>query len=121
MAAELRSRVLALREKQWAAETNALAACRLAGAYQDAGQAQKAVATYERVLDAGTNHVPAWARILAQLRTASLYEKLGQREKARAAYQNLTAMRNQGDYSARVADEAERRLAVLAPAGKKEE
>jgi hypothetical protein len=112
---ELRKRAFALQEKRAAGDPMEL--YKLAGLSADAGDLEKAVATYRKFLASEDAKIPANIRVLAQFRVGGLLEKQDKKAEAIEAYKAVAAIAASDDYSNRIKEQAKKRLDALA-AGK---
>jgi tetratricopeptide (TPR) repeat protein len=110
---ELRQRAVAIQEKR-AAGGDAMELYRLAATYSDAGDAEKAIAAYRKVVAAESKTLPANIRLLAQFRIGGLLEKQGKTPEAVEAYKAMAAMPADDDYATKLKEQAKKRIEALA-------
>jgi uncharacterized protein (UPF0147 family) len=111
---ELRQRAVALQEKRAAGDPMEL--FKLAGVCANSGDLEKAVATYRKFLAAEDPKIPANMRLLAQYRIGGLLEKQSKTAEAAEAYKAMDAMPAADDYSAKLKEQAKKRVEALAAA-----
>ncbi len=109
-AAELREKLLSLRQEKAAAGADPMETYKLAASYAEAGDPEKAVATYREFLAIEDETIPANRRVMAQWRLAGLLEQLGRPDEARKAYQDLLEMEAEDSYSAKVKERAKAKI-----------
>jgi hypothetical protein len=114
----LRAQAVALQEKR-AAAGDPVQLYKLAATCAEAGDLEKAVATYRKFLAAESATVPANLRLMAQYRIAGLLEKQGKTAEAVEAYKAAAAMPGDDEYSMKIKSAAQTKAAGLgAPAAK---
>jgi hypothetical protein len=114
----LRAQAVALQEKR-AAAGDPVQLYKLAATCAEAGDLEKAVATYRKFLAAESDAVPANLRLMAQYRIAGLLEKQGKTAEAVEAYKAAAAMPGDDEYSMKIKSAAQKKAEALgAPAAK---
>lgn len=113
-AEEIRKRLVSLREKQSAGDTaDPMEIYKLAGAYAEAGDLDKAVEAYRSFVAVENEAAPARLKVLAQYRRAGLLEKLGRTAEALTAYRAAEQSPASDDYSKKIKDLAGKKAKKL--------
>jgi tetratricopeptide (TPR) repeat protein len=114
-AARSRARLVAMREQRakpaTGTETFSSEIYKLASAYAESGEIQKALDSYRTFLR--SEHGPLPRRMLAEYRRARLFEQLGRLEDALAAYRAMEAMEIHDTYAGKLKNMAAQKLREL--------
>jgi tetratricopeptide (TPR) repeat protein len=113
-AEEFRQRLLDLRkEKAAGEEADPMEIYKLASSYADAGDLEKAIATYREFLAVENADIPANRKAMAQWRLAGLLEQIGKAGEAKAAYQALVDSPAEDAYAKKLKERAQAKIEEL--------